>query len=254
MKLFYRKYGQGQPLFILHGLFGQCDNWNSLAKLFAESGFEVFTIDLRNHGLSPWSDDWNYKVMSEDVVELAHSLNLDKITLLGHSMGGKVAMEIGAKYPDLLQKLVVVDIGPKYYAPHHQVVLKALNAVDFNVVKTRKEVEAILSEYLSDYGTKQFLLKNIYWDENEKLAWRFNLKIINDNIEVVGTELSDDSVCELPTLFIRGGLSNYIKDEDIDGIQQIFSSCILKTIDGAGHWVHAEKPVEFSQSVLDFIK
>ena len=163
MKLFYRKIGSGQPLLILHGLFGQSDNWNSLAKLFAEKGFEVFTIDLRNHGLSPHDDEWDYETMSKDVLELITDCNLQQVDLIGHSMGGKVAMRLAIDYPELINKLIVVDISPKYYPIHHQSVLEALNAVDFSILKTRKEAETVLSNYITDFGTKQFLLKNIYW-------------------------------------------------------------------------------------------
>ena len=146
MKLFHRKFGEGQPLIILHGLFGQSDNWNTLAKQFSEQGFEVYTVDQRNHGLSPHSEDWNYKVMSEDILELINDNQLKNVILLGHSMGGKTAMQFAINHPDYLNKLIVADIAPKHYPIHHQGVLDALHAVDFNVVKTRKEVEEVLSK------------------------------------------------------------------------------------------------------------
>lgn len=253
MKLFYRKHGQGQPIIILHGLFGQSDNWNTLSKQFAESGFEVYTVDLRNHGLSPHSEIWDYEVMSSDVEELINDLSLKNVVLVGHSMGGKVAMELGVRNPRWLSKLIVVDIAPKYYAPHHQDVLNALNAVDFSVVKTRKEAEAILTQYINDFGTKQFLLKNIYWKENGDLDWRFNLKVIDDTIDIVGKQIDENAKCEIPALFIRGGLSRYILDEDIDLIQQVFPLSRLVTIAEAGHWVHAEKPKEFFEVIIRFI-
>jgi pimeloyl-ACP methyl ester carboxylesterase len=261
MKLFYRKFGEGQPLIILHGLFGQSDNWNTLAKQFSGHGFEVYAVDQRNHGLSPHSDVWNYKAMSEDVLELIKDCGLKNIVLLGHSMGGKTAMQFAVDHPEYLDKLIVVDIAPKYYPIHHQSVLDALHAVDFNVVKTRREVEEVLSHYLSDFGTKQFLLKNIFWTDEEEMAWRFNLDVITKQIENVGEEVeavseapSTDIVCEVPTLFIRGEHSNYILDEDLDLIQEIFPGSILETIPGAGHWVHAEKQKEFYECVMRFIK
>lgn len=278
MKLFYRKSGQGQPLIILHGLFGQNDNWGTLGRQFAEQGFEVYLVDLRNHGLSPHSDVWNYQVMSDDILELINDNNLKHVILMGHSMGGKVAMQFAIQHPELLDKLIVVDIAPKYYPPHNLDVLNALNAVDFNIVKSRKEVESILSETLSDFGTKQFLLKNIYWKEDTKLDWRFNLKVITPLIENVGEatplgkrtengerrtgnnsqlptpdrELNTNS--NTPTLFIRGEKSNYILDEDLDLIHDIFPNSQLETIAGAPHWVHAEKPKEFFECVMGFIK
>ncbi len=252
MKLFYRKFGQGQPLIILHGLFGQCDNWNTLAKQFAENGFEVYIVDLRNHGLSPHSDVWNYQVMSDDILELMQDNQLQNVILLGHSMGGKVAMEFAVNQSKYLKKLIVVDIAPKQYPVHHQIIIEALQAVDFSVVKTRKEVEEILSKSIFDLGTKQFLLKNIYWKTETELAWRFNLKVIAEQIENVGKELTADTICTISTLFIRGEKSNYILDDDLNSIQDIFPHYQLATITGAGHWVHAEKPKAFFECVMKF--
>ncbi len=254
MKLFYRKFGQGQPLIILHGLFGQSDNWNTLAKKFAEKSFEVYIVDLRNHGLSPHSDVWNYQAMSNDILELINENNLRHIILLGHSMGGKVAMHFAIQHQELLDKLIVVDIATKYYPPHNLEVLEALNAVDFNIVKNRKEVEIILSKYITDFATRQFLLKNIYWKENGELDWRFNLKAITEKYENTGEVTPSDTVCNTPALFIKGGNSNYILEEDIKLIQDIFSLSIIETIVDAGHWVHAEKPKEFFECVMRFLK
>jgi len=253
MKLFFRKYGSGQPLIILHGLFGQSDNWNSLAKQFDDEGFTVYAVDMRNHGLSPHSDEWNYKVMSDDIAELITDNNLKNIVLLGHSMGGKAAMYFALQHPDKVDKLVVVDIAPKYYPLHHQSVIEALQAVDFSVVKSRKEVEAILSDYINDFGTKQFLLKNIYWKEDGNLAWRFNLDVIIKKIENVGEATPIDKSIDTPTLFIRGENSNYILDDDLNLIQELFPRSILETIDGGAHWVHAEKPKDFFEKVMSFI-
>jgi esterase len=254
MKLFYRKSGQGQPLIILHGLFGQSDNWNTIAKQFADNGFEVYVVDQRNHGLSPHSDVWNYKAMSEDVLELITDNNLHNVILLGHSMGGKTAMQFAIDHAEYLDKLIVVDIAPKYYTPHHQTILKGLKAVDFTIVKTRREAENILSEYITDLGTKQFLLKNIYWKDNGELAWRFNLDVIAAQIENIGVATPNDKICEVPTLFIRGERSHYILDEDINLIEEIFPRSILETIKGAGHWIHAEQPAAFFECVMEFVK
>ena len=254
MKLFYRKLGQGQPLIILHGLFGQSDNWNSLARQFAENNLEVYVVDQRNHGLSPHSDLWDYQAMSDDILELINDNKLNNVILLGHSMGGKTAMQFALDHPEMLDKLIVVDIAPKSYPPQHESVLQALQAVDFKVVKTRREVEDILSKYITDFGTKQFLLKNVFWKENEEMAWRFNLNVIVQQIENVGKALDTEKSCDIQTLFIRGEKSNYILDEDMNLIQQIFQRSMLETIAGAGHWVHAEKPKEFFECVMNFIK
>jgi pimeloyl-ACP methyl ester carboxylesterase len=254
MKLYFRKYGAGQPLIILHGLFGQSDNWNSLAKQFAENNLEVYIVDQRNHGLSPHSEEWNYKVMSDDLHELITDNNLQNVILLGHSMGGKTVMQFTLQHPEMVDKLIVVDIAPKEYPPQHPSVMKALNAVDFSKVKTRREVEEILSEHISDFGTKQFLLKNIYWKEDGLLDWRFNFKVINDKIENVGLPISESNSVDVPTLFVRGELADYILDEDLNSIHDLFPRSMLETISGAGHWVHAEKPKEFFECVMNFIR
>ncbi len=254
MKLAFRKYGSGQPLIILHGLFGQSDNWTTHAKLFAEQNFEVYTVDLRNHGLSPHSDDFNYEVMSDDVLELIEDNHLQSVILMGHSLGGKVAMQFALHHSEFLDKLIVVDIAPKSYAPHHHKVLEGLNAVDFTIVKTRKEAEAILSESIDDMGTRQFLLKNLYWKTDTELAWRFNLNAIGKHIANVGAEIISKYNTTTPTLFIRGEKSNYVLDSDMKMIDELFPQSKLETIAGAGHWIHAEKPKEFFESVMGFIK
>lgn len=254
MELAYREFGQGQPLIILHGLFGQSDNWNTLAKRFAESGFRVFTIDQRNHGLSPHSEEWSYEAMAHDLKEFIDFHNLQNPILLGHSMGGKTVLFFELLYPNVSIKNIVVDIAPRAYEPHHQEVLEALNAVDFSNINTRKEAEAILGNYISDFGTKQFLLKNIYWreDETKQMDWRFNLKVISENIDSVSVELPFFT-SDKPFLFIKGQKSNYINDNDIIDIETRFTNSEIETIPNSGHWVHAEQPDAFYNCVLKFI-
>jgi esterase len=256
MQLAYRKYGEGQPLLILHGLFGQSDNWNTLAKRFSETGFEVYTIDQRNHGLSPHSDIWNYDVMADDIKEFIDAHGLHNPILLGHSMGGKTAMFFALKYDGILDKLIVADMSPRAYEPHHDVVLDALNAVDFYKINTRKEAEAVLSTYITDFSTKQFLLKNIYWEDtaNAKMNWRFNLPVItkhsNETLVAVPERISN-----VNTLFLRGEKSNYIDEAiDIPEIEKRFPNYKLQTIANAGHWLHAEQPETFYLDVMAFIK
>lgn len=254
MKLFYRKFGEGQPFFILHGLFGQSDNWNSLAKQIAEQGFAVYTVDQRNHGLSPHSDRWDYPSMSDDLKELMDDLKAKNAVLLGHSMGGKTAMQFALEHADRLDKLIVADIAPRYYAPHHQAILQGLDAVDFTFIKTRKEAEAVLAQYIGDYGTKQFLLKNIYWKDDGQMDWRFNLDVISREIEQIGKAIETDHHCDTPSLFIRGEKSDYVLDSDILEIQEIFPRSYVETIKDSGHWIHAEQPAAFLKSVLNFVK
>ncbi|HWY36940.1 MAG TPA: alpha/beta fold hydrolase [Bacteroidia bacterium] len=255
MQLAFRKYGSGQPLLILHGLFGQSDNWNTLAKRFGETGFEVYTIDQRNHGLSPHSEEWNYDVMADDIKEFIDTYKLQKPVLLGHSMGGKTAMFFALKYTGILDKLIVADMSPGAYPPYHDVVLKALEAVDFSKITTRKEAEEILSRHIDDYGTKQFLLKNIYWEDNDtnKMNWRFNLPVIAKKYNEILLAVPETAT-EVKTLFIKGERSHYIADKDIPEIEKRFSNYRLEIIAGSGHWVHAERPNEFYEAVIRFIK
>ena len=255
MELAFRKFGEGQPLLILHGLFGQSDNWNTLAKRFGENGFETFAIDLRNHGLSPKSGAWNYEVMADDINEFIEKHQLKNPILIGHSMGGKVAMVYAFKYPGVLRKLIVADMSPRLYQPHHDAVIQALESVDFSKINTRKEAEAILNEFISDFGTKQFLLKNIYWEDsaNNKMNWRFNLPVIAKNYNEILRAVPEEKT-GVDTLFIRGEKSNYIAEIDIAEIERRFTNYKIDTILNAGHWVHAEKPNEFFESVMAFVK
>lgn len=254
MKLAYREFGTGQPLIILHGLFGQSDNWNTLAKRFSEKGFHVFTIDQRNHGLSPHSEVWNYEAMAQDLKEFIDEHQLKQVILLGHSMGGKTVLFFEQQFPNMAQKLIVADIAPRAYEPHHDDVLKALNAVDFTNIHTRKDAEAILGQYITDFGTKQFLLKNIYWreDKTKQMAWRFNLETITKKYHHIGVEVPLFK-SKTQTLFIRGEKSHYITDKDMIDIRYRFEDVDLKTIANSGHWVHAEQPDAFFNCVMEFI-
>ena len=252
MKLHYKELGNGKPLIILHGLFGMLDNWLTPAKTLAEN-FRVILVDQRNHGHSPHHSAFNYSDMSEDILELIHELDLDEVLVLGHSMGGKTAMKFAQHHPDYVEKLIVVDIGPKFYPIHHEVILKGLNALDFSVVKTRAEAEKILSEFVPNSSERQFLMKNLYWIEKNKLAWRFNLGAITEQINNVGEELFERRF-EKPVLFIKGQLSNYIKPEDGEGTRLVFPHTEIVEIPNAGHWVHAEQPQLFLKTVEEFLR
>lgn len=250
MKLHYREMGEGQPFVILHGLFGFSDNWQTHAKKLAEY-YRVILVDQRNHGHSDWSDDFSYELMAEDLHELCVDLKLEKIILMGHSMGGKTAMLFAQHYPDVIDKLIVVDMGIKRYPMHHQQILAGLNEIDLSQINVRSEVDEILKNYIDSVGIRQFLLKNIYWKEKGKLAWRMNIPVLEREMDAILTSLNIED-CFIPTLFIRGELSNYILDEDIESIENSFPDSELVTIPGAGHWVHAEAPELFLESVLSF--
>lgn len=255
MTLAYREFGSGQPLIILHGLFGQSDNWNTLAKKFGEQGFHVFTPDQRNHGLSPHSSEWSYEAMAGDLKEFIEAHKLERPILLGHSMGGKTVMFFEMLYPGIADKIIVADMAPRAYPSHHDDVLEALNSVDFSEMNTRKDVEAKLSERLSDFGTKQFLLKNVYWKESadKQMDWRFDLKTITEKYDNVGVEVPHGTSL-VATLFINGEKSDYVTEKDLPSIAQRFPNYRLVTLAGAGHWVHAEKPEAFYEAVMAFIK
>jgi pimeloyl-ACP methyl ester carboxylesterase len=192
--------------------------------------------------------------MAQDVLEYCQENKLDKVSIIGHSMGGKVAMLFAITYQERVDKLIVADIGPKYYAPHHQDILAGLNAVDFSEKPDRAQVEETLYPYIPDFGTRQFLMKSLYWKEPGQLAYRFNLPIFNAKIEVIGTALPESAYFENPTLFIRGGNSNYILDSDLPEIKKNFPNFELATIPNVGHWLHAENPKMFFEETAKFLK
>lgn len=246
--------GQGQPLLILHGYLGMSDNWKTLAGQYVNAGYQVHALDLRNHGRSFHSDEFTYEAMVQDVYDYCLEHQLSNIDLIGHSMGGKVGMFFAMTHPQMLEKLVVADIAPKYYAPHHQDIMAALKAVDFSQKPSRAEVDQIMEPFVPDFGTRQFLMKNLYWKEADQLAFRFNYPVFEKVIDNIGQELPPASVFEKPTLFLRGSNSNYIKDSDLDNIKKHFPHSNVETISNAGHWLHAENPKDFFEKTIAFLK
>lgn len=246
--------GQGNPLLILHGFLGMSDNWKTLSAQYVSNGFQVHALDLRNHGKSFHSNDFSYELMVNDVVEYCNQYSLKRIDIIGHSMGGKIVMLLATLYPDLINKLIVADIGPKFYAPHHQTILSALNAVDFKEKPSRIDVENIVSKYISDFGTRQFLLKNLYWVTPGQLDFRFNLKVFNAKIEEIGKALPFDNHFDGETLFLRGEKSDYILDADFETILYHFPKATIENVSKAGHWLHAENPIEFYDKTINFLE
>jgi len=251
--LYSKIEGTGKPLLILHGFLGMSDNWKTLGTQFAVD-FQVHILDLRNHGRSLHAGDFSYEIMVQDVVEYCQGHNLENIVIVGHSMGGKVAMLLATSHPELVSKLIVADIGPKFYPQHHQEILAGLNAVDFSVKPSRSDVEAIMSQFIPDFGTRQFLMKSLFWQEPGQLAFRFNLAVFNTKMEEIGVPLPENAIFDKPTLFIRGGNSRYILDSDFDTIKHHFPDSNIETIPKVGHWLHAENPAEFYQKVTSFLK
>lgn len=251
MKLYYRELGEGKPMMILHGLFGFSDNWQTHAKKLAEY-YRVILVDLRNHGHSDWSDDFSYDLMADDIYELYQELNLEDLILVGHSMGGKVAMRFAQKHEDLLEKLIVVDMGIKSYPMHHQHILAGIHAVDLPNIKVRRTAEEQMRAHIDSEGVLQFLLKNLYWKERGKLAWRINVPVLEREMPEILSEMPEGDEIFTPTLFIRGALSNYVLDEDMPSIEEQFADAEFVTVENAGHWVHAEAPGDFLDALLTF--
>lgn len=252
--LYSKIEGSGKPLLILHGFLGMSDNWKTLGMQFATEGFEVHLLDLRNHGRSFHSEEFSYKLLAQDILEYCNDYNLTSLYMIGHSMGGKTAMLFASLYPERVDKLIIADIGPKFYPQHHQSILGGLKAVDFSKKPSRSEVEEILLPYIADIGTRQFLMKSLYWEKPGQLAFRFNLAVFGSKMEEIGVALPATSVFEKPTLFIRGGNSNYILDSDLDNIKRHFPNASIETIPNAGHWLHAENPVLFHQVTFSFLE
>ncbi|MCC6700837.1 MAG: alpha/beta fold hydrolase [Fluviicola sp.] len=251
MKLQHRIIGEGKPLIILHGLFGNSDNWQTHAKKLADY-FQVILVDQRNHGHSDWSENFTYDLLAEDLHELITELGLTKVLLLGHSMGGKTVMRYAQQHPEMIEKMIVVDIGMKQYPMHHQEILKGIHEVSASAMDSRSDAENILLPYIPEYGTRQFLLKNLYWIEKGKLAWRMNVEVLEREMQHILAALPEEENFT-PTLFIRGGMSRYILDEDVQELENAFPDSQLLTIENAGHWVHAEAPDVFINTVLEFL-
>lgn len=250
MELSYKKYGEGRPFIILHGLFGSSDNWHTHGKKLAEY-FEVYIIDQRNHGDSGWSDDFNYDIMAEDLHEFVTTHNLKEFILMGHSMGGKTAMRFAQMYPEEIDKLIVVDMGIKEYPITHDRIIEGLKAIDLKATKTRKEADQKLSEYIKVKTIRQFLLKNLERESTGGFSWKVNLKILDEKLpEIVKALPSQETLID--TLFISGGQSEYILPEDKDAIRKAFPLASFYTIERAGHWIHAEAPEEFMEEILSF--
>ncbi|MDB9961309.1 alpha/beta fold hydrolase [Oceanihabitans sp.] len=254
MQLHSNILGKGKPFVILHGFLGMGDNWKTLGSQFSEAGFEVHLVDQRNHGRSFHDALFNYEVLVEDLKNYCEAHQLEDIVLLGHSMGGKTAMLFATIYPELVSELIVADISPRFYPIHHDAILEGLSSFDFETLKTRGEADKILSNYVTDFGTRLFLLKNLYWIEKGKLALRINLEVLKENVSEVGEALPIHAKFDKKTLFLRGDKSEYIATEDEAIINRHFTDVEIKTITNAGHWLHAENPTGFFNEVISFVQ
>lgn len=251
MELYFRELGKGQPIIMLHGIFGSSDNWLTQSRLLS-SKFKTYALDLRNHGQSPHDKVFDYPSMVEDLVAFMDKHGITDPVVMGHSMGGKVAMNFAIAHPEKLQKLIVVDIAPKPYDMEDHLVLKGLNAVRIDEVTTRQEADEELAAFVGEADVRQFVLKNLLRKPEGGFKWKLNLPAISENIGEIGGGLRFEGTFDKPALFIRGSRSNYIKDHDFESIRKIFPNAEFETLD-AGHWVPAEKPQEFVDVVTRWL-
>lgn len=252
MQLNYERQGEGDPIILIHGLFGDLDNLKSISRTLTDS-YTVVNLDVRNHGLSPHCDEMNYADMATDVVAIADAEGFDSFHLLGHSMGGKIAMEIALRHPSRVRSLIVADIAPVAYDARHSSIIDALSSIDVERLESRAQADAQLAESIETKGVRQFLLKNLRKD-GDNWFWRFNLAALRDNYEtLIGAPTSDGQYTG-PVIFIRGENSDYVTEAHTDAIAARFPRAKPKTIMDTGHWLHAEKPTEFNQLVSDFLE
>jgi pimeloyl-ACP methyl ester carboxylesterase len=251
MQLNFKKIGSGPPLVILHGLFGSADNWYTVSKEL-EKEFTMYLLDQRNHGDSPHSEEWNYAVMAEDLLELLNEENLDKVFIVGHSMGGKVAMTFAVKYPELVKRLIVADISPGYYPLHHESIIDGLQAINLSKIQSRKIADGALAEHIPDLGIRQFLLKSL-GRNSDGFYWKINLPVIVKHIEEVGKALAVGGIYEGRTLFLAGEKSNYIQEKDMESILAHFPAYEYHQIANAGHWLHADQPQAVVAEIRKFL-
>lgn len=257
MELNYKQYSEnGAPLLVLHGLFGSLSNWAWHCKQLAEH-FAVYGVDLRNHGSSPHSEQQDYQLMADDVRQLMTRLGLESCCIVGHSMGGKVAMQLALSFPDLVEKLVVIDIAPVSYpadADDHMSVLASMDAVKLDEIKSRTEAEVTLKDYISEEATRKFVLTNLVRNKDASFEWRLNKDSLRENYANLRAGLESTISFSKPVLFVKGSLSPYIKAEHEEQVSKLFPAASLKLIMDAGHWLHAEQPQALQKILLKFLQ
>lgn len=261
MKLFYRKYGNGPYLIILHALYGSSDNWITIAKNISHR-FTVILPDLRNHGRSPHSQIHDYPSMCEDVHELADDLNLGKFFLAGHSMGGKTAIHFALKYPERLEGLMIVDISPfknertsRKFSASHLAILNSITGINLSEIATREEAEVLLLEKIESGRIRGLIMKNLYRDEDNRFRWRLNAHSLLMNLENIMEGIDRKEVLKMqvtgfPVMILKGERSEYLQEDDFQDIQKLFPAAEFITVPGAGHWINADRPDIVVDSLL----
>lgn len=252
MRLYFQAQGEGRPLVILHGLLGSLDNWRSMAKRLAARR-RVYSVDLRNHGRSPHSAVMDYAVMAQDVRELCAAEDIREPAVLGHSMGGKVAMQFAGQYPEQIERLLVVDIAPKAYPPAHRPLLSAMRTIDPRRYRSFGEIGDALAPAVADPAVRQFALKNLTRDTGGGLRWRIGLDEISDNYNLLTQSIDVPVPFSRPACFIRGENSGFVENQDLASIRRGFPYAEIKTIRGAGHWLHIDAPDEFYAVAARFL-
>ncbi|RZF93885.1 alpha/beta fold hydrolase [Pseudoalteromonas sp. CO302Y] len=253
MLLNYQQLGQGPDVVLIHGLFGSLENLNVIAKALAEN-YTVTNVDLRNHGRSFHSETMNYEVMADDIYNLLKNLNISNAHIIGHSMGGKAAMQLAIKYNDVVNKLVVLDISPVANKPRHSAIFAGLNEVAESNVADRKAADLLLAKHIDEMGVRQFLLKSFAKNDQGQYQWRFNLDVLNQQYENILSQLDENDSCLCDTLFVKGNDSDYILAEHRPMIMNLFPNAKAKVIHGAGHWLHAQKPLAVNKAISDFLQ
>lgn len=252
MRLHSQVIGSGPDLIVLHGLFGSHQNWRPVARRLSGK-FRVHTVDLRNHGASPHHPEVNYPLMAADLLASMDHERMTVAHLVGHSLGGKVAMQFALLHPERVGKLVIVDIAPRAYESVHDEVFGALRGLDLARLRTRTEADETLASQIPHHATRRFLLTNLVHDPDGGLAWRVNLDALSAQREQLTAAVNGMVPFENPTLFIRGGRSDYIQDSDRTDILNLFPAASVETVSAAGHWVHVDAPDAFVECLTHFL-
>lgn len=259
VELNYRISGEGSPLILLHGLFGSLDNLGGISRRLQDQ-WQVHALDQRNHGGSPHTDAMDYPLMAGDVLAYMDARGLEKAAILGHSMGGKTAMQVALSAPERVDRVIVADIAPVTYQPRHDAVLEGLMSVDLGAIRSRQDADKVLAGYVEEPGVRQFLLKNLVrvTDDERDLypgtyRWRLNLPVIEKCYPMLARAPEGDGPFEGPVLFIKGADSAYIQEKHRDDIRKRFPNADLRIIEGTGHWLHAEKPDSFAALCRRFL-
>ncbi len=253
--LHYKQQGTGQDVILIHGLFGSLENLNALAKALSQD-YCVTSVDVRNHGASFHKNAMTYADLATDIINVLDHLHITTCVLLGHSMGGKIAMQVALMQPERISKLIIADIAPVQYPAHHSSIIEGLTALDFNKVFTRKDADLQLSHFVDEIGIRQFLLRNLIKDSQGNFSLRCSIANISHCYQqIMQANTLDDKQLPYqgPTLFIKGGNSDYIQAKHQDAIASLMPNSRAKIIQGAGHWLHAEKPVAFNKLVTGFL-